>query len=322
MENVIDSLIKRSLKSKATENFLSKYMYNYSRKKERVLHKYDIVFSTVKLKNGKLLALNPNDAGLSFDVLTSKEKMRERFVSSYLLQNLDKGDTFIDIGANIGYYTFLLSDYFENIIAVEPILDNVKFLYWSRALNGMEDKVKIYHAAVGEYNGYIYMVDSKFKNWSHISKNNEGIKTKIVDLPKLYDMAEINGNVDLIKMDVEGYEYEIIIGNKKFLKEHPPKRFFLELHIDALGKEKTKEILEFLKECKYFVEGGFVDYPPIYFRIGKLIRGIYKGMMKYGLYKRRIGQIYKNVSIDEILNDENTISGKNGSIEFIFKRGI
>ena len=57
---------------------------------------------------------------------------------------------------------------------------------------------------------------------------------------------------DLIKLDIEGYEYEAISGAQSFLSKHKP-ALLLELHLNYLDERKlsAKELLSMLTACGY-----------------------------------------------------------------------
>ena len=56
--------------------------------------------------------------------------------------------------------------------------------------------------------------------------------------------------IDLVRMDVEGYENKIITGGLEFLKKFKP-MIMIEIHKMIMGKEETIEILKNLKEINY-----------------------------------------------------------------------
>ena len=78
-------------------------------------------------------------------------------------------------------------------------------------------------------------------------------KIKIKRLDDLIKIKKINFNnkkVDFIKIDVEGYELDIIKGAKNFLKKHKP-IILIELDIKILGKKKINKIFFILKKLRY-----------------------------------------------------------------------
>jgi hypothetical protein len=106
-----------------------------------------------------------------------------------------------------------------------------------------------------------FIISSK-SNWSKIRMNDEKInpEDKIIKIPvKTLDSFVKENNIkkiDILRMDVEGFEYNIILGANRVLEKFKPK-IFVEIHKMYLGKEKTYKIFSDLKnkgyEIKYYI---------------------------------------------------------------------
>jgi len=106
-----------------------------------------------------------------------------------------------------------------------------------------------------------FIISSK-SNWSKIRMNNEKINSedKIIKIPvkTLDSFVQENDikKIDILRMDVEGFEYNIIVGANNVLEKYKPK-IFVEIHKMYLGKEKTCKIFNDLKnkgyEIKYYI---------------------------------------------------------------------
>ena len=89
--------------------------------------------------------------------------------------------------------------------------------------------------------------------------NNEKInpEDKIIKIPvkTLDSFVQENDikQIDILRMDVEGFEYNIIVGANNVLEKYKPK-IFVEIHKMYLGKEKTCQIFNDLKNKKYEVK--------------------------------------------------------------------
>jgi hypothetical protein len=73
--------------------------------------------------------------------------------------------------------------------------------------------------------------------------------TEILTLNEFYS-RHMDKKPTMLRMDVEGFEYEILVGNHDFLKEHDMK-LFIEMHIGIMGTEKSRKIVQTLKDCGY-----------------------------------------------------------------------
>ena len=167
----------------------------------------------------------------------------EQRVSSFIINR--KGSVFVDIGANVGYYSFLLYNNFETILAVEPHPDNVRIMKTIK-MEKNYSKVKIYPFAIGDKDNKrvkLYL-GSHCGGHSLLSLENKDqfIETKMVTLKTLLENYE---KVDLIKVDVESAEWLVLEGARNILNKI--KSWIIELH-----DLKRREGLE-----KWFSKGNY-----------------------------------------------------------------
>jgi len=123
---------------------------------------------------------------------------------------------FIDIGANIGSYSVLLADITQNIIAIEPHPQSNNRLKMNFKLNGIDEN-KIFQYAIGASNKEVYF--TSFKSQSTINKVSKNKSNLKVTQKNLDTILEFNKKY-LLKIDVEGYELEVIKGMKDLLSKN------------------------------------------------------------------------------------------------------
>jgi len=128
---------------------------------------------------------------------------------------------FVDVGANVGYYTILraLKDSF--VVAVEPIPTTVAVLKINLKLNGIINvmivdkcawfessriKLKIPHGSYYGLASAFYNRDTKYVAYE-------------VECVKLDDVLKEFKNIKLVKIDVEGAEYEVLKRNGKVFRQ-------------------------------------------------------------------------------------------------------
>ena len=145
---------------------------------------------------------------------------------SFLLHYLRPGDTFVDVGANIGSYTMLASAVTgAKTIAFEPVSTEFSALEANVALNDIKNLVDLRKTAVGSKTGTVNFT----KGWGAGSKiirdDEEGTSTSITTL----DAAIDDKNIRLIKVDVEGFESEVIKGALRVLSGPSPLALIIEL---------------------------------------------------------------------------------------------
>ena len=143
---------------------------------------------------------------------------------------LKPGSWFVDVGANLGYFTLLAAKWTAptgRIDAFEPDPINRQRLEEHRRENSLEDLVRIHPIAASSKRGQVQLIHPEAAGTNHgmasfyKSLTGEGT-TYTVPTARLDDLLE--GSPDVIKIDVEGAELAVIEGTEKLLRSsHPPK---------------------------------------------------------------------------------------------------
>jgi len=192
--------------------------------------------------------------------------MRNALVDSFIpetkivefLRNL-KGDLFVDVGANIGRYTTMLHRNFRRIIALEPFPLNMEFLHKNIRYKKLRN-ITCIEAAVSDKNSttVFYPSSSGFLEHSLIKPKSARRFAKSI-LVKTYNLDFLLKNekrVDLVKVDVEGAEWQVLEGAKQILDK--VQSWVIELH----DLDKKKEIE------RWFISRGYeirwLDFMHIY----------------------------------------------------------
>lgn len=210
---------------------------------------------------GSLMFLNLADSGISSDLFLRGK--REDAATDEFHKRLKYGMVVADIGANIGYYALMEARAVWTkglVYAIEPITENIALLKRNIKVNGYKN-IKTFNKAVGEKNCKKNIFLSNHSNLSTFCKNvklNQTGKTIPVDVVSFDSFIKGKRLPDIIRMDVEGYEYEILKGMKKTLKIKNL-QFFFEVHADFMGEKKTIAFLKILKQngfskCKIIKE--------------------------------------------------------------------
>jgi hypothetical protein len=58
-------------------------------------------------------------------------------------------------------------------------------------------------------------------------------------------------NANVMKVDIEGAEYEAVFGSREIFAEHRVKVLALDLHLAQLGDARTMELIGFIEGCGY-----------------------------------------------------------------------
>ena len=167
---------------------------------------------------------------------------------------INDGDHVLDIGANIGAMTYYFSKKLPNsaIHSFEPIPENLKVLLRVKQKLKLLN-VKTYSCAIGEKNGIIEMImpeKSKvyFHGLSHVISNSEQ-KGRInsVEIKRLDDIKELNKvKVSAIKIDVEEYEYKVLMGAERLIKKNKPI-----IYCELWDSENRRKSTDFIKSLDY-----------------------------------------------------------------------
>lgn len=148
-----------------------------------------------------------------------------------LARLLKPGDTFVDVGANNGYFAILASQLVDptgTVLAIEPNPGAVERLTRNVALNGLDGTVRVLPIALGESEGTGNLSVSSFEDgWATLGPY-PGPKTVVpVRISALDDILEPSESV-VLKIDAEGTEPSILRGMSRILARTPNVAILLE----------------------------------------------------------------------------------------------
>jgi len=135
------------------------------------------------------------------------------------LNSVDVDYTFIDCGANYGYWSVLVSSApygSHRAIAIEPSSANLAKLANNARVNG--DRFEIMKCAIGAVRGSARLTGTKHEAFSIASEVAGGEEVPVLALDDLIDDGKVVASGKyLIKLDVEGVEIEAIKGGARLL---------------------------------------------------------------------------------------------------------
>jgi FkbM family methyltransferase len=190
-----------------------------------------------------------------------------------ILSHLDPGDIFIDLGANEGFFSVLASkkvSYTGRVLSIElqerlwPVL--VKNFAQNDCTN-----CHLVPFAIGNETGEIEVTLSpslnsgqssiiegqSFLGSREIAKKIRSLywKTQKVRVKKLDDIWQMYdlSQVKLIKIDIEGYEFEALRSARKVLEARKIKHILIEFHPVQLSQlnQSKEQIITYLSELGY-----------------------------------------------------------------------
>jgi FkbM family methyltransferase len=134
--------------------------------------------------------------------------------------SIDVDYTFIDCGANYGYWSVLVSSKpfgAHKAIAIEPSGQNYPKLANNARLNG--GRFEAMKCAIGSGRGTARLSGSKHEAFSIAGDQSDGEEVPVIALDNLIDDGKVSASGKyLIKLDVEGVEIEAIKGGSRLLQ--------------------------------------------------------------------------------------------------------
>jgi FkbM family methyltransferase len=172
---------------------------------------------------------------------------------------LDSTDIFVDVGANIGYFSCIAMSKGRQVIAFEPIEENLKYLYSNFMENGWLDGAEIYPVGLSDKPGLVPIYGSGtgaslLQGWSGISKN--WVRTIPVSTLDNFLLANRFEDKEVfIKIDVEGIEFSVLRGAVATLQRQPRPKWLVEITLTE--HRQSDKNPHFLETFEMFWENGY-----------------------------------------------------------------
>jgi len=197
--------------------------------------------------------MDPNTWNLALGK-DNEEKSKKIF-----LEYVKKSGTIIDVGAHIGDYSLIAAKKIGpkgKVIAIEPFIDAVTRIKENFSLNNL-DNYEVLQVAVGEKQEKRQLYENDITGAGYLDpiedivKNDLSSKSEIlVSTIDAIIAKERIKKVDIMKIDVDGFEYEVLLGCKKSFSEKKIMNILCEVHHGYLMKKGIDEekIYSLLKE--------------------------------------------------------------------------
>jgi FkbM family methyltransferase len=181
----------------------------------------------IKIKyNGRLewLMKCNGSKSTSIDLYMIVGKIYEPDISKILISRIKDASIFIDVGANIGYYSVLSSviNPNSNIYSFEPVKETYQRLAENIELNKLKN-ITAYNIALGanKKTTTINLKNDLGHNSIVIDQSRENTgKVELINIDSLDNLIEFNNQKVFIKIDAEGYEIEVLKGMKNVLENN------------------------------------------------------------------------------------------------------
>lgn len=215
-------ILNHLLKQTITQRMNDKFHQEAQRKINLLNAKNDhVIFSITPQVKIKLY----KDSELAIDIYSGEfEKTERQFINKFLKE----GDVFFDIGANIGLFTLIASEkigILGSIHAFEPAVETFKRLEENISLNKLKN-VYLNNIALSDKKETLKLFVDKngydaYNSFGRPSKGNLYSSEEVLTWPLDFYIEENSlTKIDLVKIDVEGWEIPVFKGAENLFKKH------------------------------------------------------------------------------------------------------
>ena len=209
----------------------------------------------VLTRPGFLFACNQMD-WLQRNLLCNR--IHEQEVTDHLAASFVGDDIFFDIGANTGYFSCLaLSCGVRGVTAFEPDPDTCAVMDAQRRLNGWDDTaLSIVPMGLSDESGHQQLIrgsdsgESGFGDWPHREPVGK-IEVEVITLDEY--CRQVGHYPSVMKIDVEGWEYQVLRGATSVLENPVLRLFVFEALCDAEGVITDHRLSAVLGACGFAI---------------------------------------------------------------------
>jgi FkbM family methyltransferase len=207
MINVIKFLNKVGFSRGRLKKINSKILNYYSKKNNIKSFQYNY--------HGNKFNLFPFENATDNKIIISSRKHESHELKFLEYLNKTNDSVFLDIGANMGYYSIMSSDFgFDKIYAIEPLTNMHKRIQKHIEINNLNNLVFLIPYALGDKikNITLFEEPSNYGGSSLMKSPKRTVTTnvKMITLDKFIKDNSIK-HIDAIKIDVEGYEDKVLM---------------------------------------------------------------------------------------------------------------
>ena len=221
--------------------------------KKTPFQEWESILNKIKLEKMGRTTININDKNFYFEYYDFFDSYYanngvnvEPQTRKWFLENIKEDDIVFDIGSHIGLYTILFSEKTKNVHSFEPT-QTYDDLLKPNIENNKIKNVNLHKLAFGSESGKIK--EKIYKIWGMDPFEDEYEFTTIDDYT---ESAGISPTI--LKIDVDGFDYEVLIGGSTYLKNNDV-TICIELSEIALATRNNtfKDIVNFLSELGYVI---------------------------------------------------------------------
>lgn len=194
-----------------------------------------------------------------------EDGMWEPYETSLVLSFLRRGDVFIDVGANIGYFSVIAASVVGAegaVVAFEPDPDNCQLLRDSNALNALDCDITIVEGGLADVasDGQLYRSEDNLGDHQIYLSDEARCSVPITLYHGSDFLRQHVARIDLLKVDTQGSEYQVMVGLLPLLQSLPQiPRIIIELTPYSLRRAGASgraliELLATLEEPLWIID--------------------------------------------------------------------
>ena len=201
------------------------------------------------------LAIDAKDISVSIPLFHGHY---EQHLVKFFNETLKPGMVFMDIGANVGFYSMLAASKVGSsgkVISFDPNTENCRLIMLSMYKNQFQN-IELYPFALGDKTGHALFSTHIGSNGGLIADTEASLlnpNCTVVPMTQLDNL--IQEKVDVIKIDVEGAEGLVINGGKALIEHHRPiitSEFSLEM-LSRVSRMSGKDYLCYFRDQHYAI---------------------------------------------------------------------
>jgi FkbM family methyltransferase len=187
----------------------------------------------------------------------------------WLLDQLQPGDTFVDVGANIGIYSLHAARRLAGsgtVFAIEPSPDASRVLIRNIESNGFSRTIIAIHAAASRRTGRLYLAGTPTKwNSLQLQEQPPGMLIEVTTVDEILCDPEKRNSFHFLKIDAEGVETDVLEGAWDSIQQSWP-RIIFENSINRLNELPTTWLcqrgytIHAVDHYSHLVEVSPIDY--------------------------------------------------------------
>lgn len=190
----------------------------------------------VDFVNDARLVVRPGMTGATGNVYAGLHELEDM---AFVLHALRPSDTFVDVGANVGSYTVLAAKGVgARCVTFEPVPSALSSLRDNVLLNGVFERVELHAQAVGSAPGKVRITitqDTGNRIATHADGADGTTEVEIVALDSVASAAD----ACIVKIDVEGFESEVLKGAQRLLQSPGLLAVIMETNHSASGQGRS-----------------------------------------------------------------------------------